>query len=346
MRHKNKSTSIRVALRLIVGLTTILFVLSLTNALNAKDFTSHKGRFWNWNAKPVGCGDTLEYGRFELTGDLDCPDDEPAITIIGPAKLNLKGYTVSGNVNKACILITGNGARVRNGMVKDCKEGILIEESDRNMIIDVDACNNDKRGFNIFNGHENMLFNCLAKENGNKGFLIEEGTGNKMVKCFAKNNEKKGFSIEKGDDNLLVKCLATNNGHQGFNIEDGAGNKIYYSNAIANCKDGIEIAKKGTDNLVIYNHVEDNGNEDSCSAFGEEYEPQSYAGIDIEDDCEDNEIKHNHACGNLGCNGKDCTPRERNFWDENVNDDGECVSVNEWENNTVCKEPECTPSGP
>ena len=47
MRYKNRSTSIRVALRLIMGLTTILFVLNLTNALNAEDSTSHKGRFWH-----------------------------------------------------------------------------------------------------------------------------------------------------------------------------------------------------------------------------------------------------------------------------------------------------------
>lgn len=328
MRHKYKSTRIRVALQLIVGLTTILFVLSLTNTLNAEDVTSHKGRFWN--AKPVGCGDTLEYGRFKLTGNLNCEGEDPAITIIGPARLNLNGYTLSGNepdikFKNICILIEGDGAWVWNGTVKNCEDGIEIAlESDRNRILRVTSHNNRKRGFKI-KGDKNLLFNCTATNNWRKGFSIE-----------GEEADDEGADDEKAEDNLLIKCLAMYNGHQGFNIERGDGNKIYDNNAIANCRDGIEIAKKGKDNLVFYNHVEDNGNPETCADFNEDYNPQSYAGIDIEDDCEDNEIKHNYACGNLGCNGEDCTPRERNYWDEN------CEPTNEWENNTVC--PEYTPS--
>jgi len=342
MRYKNKSTSIRVALRLFMGLTTSLFVLSLTNALNAENVTSHKGRFWK--AKPVGCGDTLENGYFELTGHLDCSEtDKTAIKITGPAKLNLNGYTLSGNKDIVCIQIEGEGASVWNGTVKNCKDGIQIK-SDRNRIIKVNAYNNEKRGFKIDNGHENLLLDCLAEgepeEPQKIGFLIEKGTDNKMVKCKAKNNVEKGFSIEKnGEHNRLFWCVAENNGEQGFKIEEGDGNKIYYSKAIANCRDGIEI-DAGSDNLIIHNLVEDNGNKDTCIAFEEDHKPQFYAGIDItagteEHPSEYNEIKYNHACGNIGCNGEDCNPRERNYWDE------KCEPTNEWENNTVC--PECTP---
>jgi hypothetical protein len=328
MRYKNKTKSIRVVLRLIVGLTTSLFVLSLTNALNAELVEE--------------CGKELdEYGYFELTGNLNCSEtDKPAIKITGNwVWLNLNGYTLSGNEDNVCIQIEGEGARVYNGTVESCKEGIEIKpESGDNRITLIKSCNNKRRGFRI-RGDKNQLSDCTATNNGRKGFSIE------------------GEEDERANDNLLVKCLAKNNGHQGFIIEIGDGNDIYWSKAYANCRDGIEI-DGGSYNQVLYNHVEDNGNKEVCDSFADDptnplddyyYKPWYYAGIDIKagsemNPSEYNEIKYNHACGNLGCNGSDesiCEARERNYWDENVNDEGNFASLNEWENNTVC--PECTP---
>ena len=331
MRYKNKTKSIRVVLRLIVGLTTSLFVLSLTHALNAEDFNPHKGRFWN--AEPITCPDVLENGYFELTGNLNC-EENPAIKIIGPAKLDLNGYTLSGNGKNVCIQIEGEGARVWNGTVESCREGIEIKpESGGNTITRVKSCNNDRRGFRI-RGDKNLLFNCTATNNGRKGFSIE------------------GEEDARANENLLVQCLAKNNGHQGFIIEIGDDNKIYFSKAYANCRDGIEI-DGGNDNWVLYNHVEDNGNPETCADFEEEYKPWFYAGIDILSGSENNRIKHNRAGCNLGCVGSDdlaCTAHERDFWDENVvmeNDEVICVSTNEWENNSIaCKNavPECSPN--
>ena len=221
----------------------------------------------------------------------------------------------------------------------NCKEGILIEESDRNKFINVRACENDRRGFRIKKSSENLLINCLAKDNGRKGFSIEEN----------------------GDDNLLVNCMAKDNGQQGFKIEEGDGNKIYDCKAIANCRDGIEI-DGGSYNRVINNLVEDNGNKVACAE--EDYKPWYYAGIDVTKGITDkngvlvypseyNEIKYNRACGNLGCVAcydenlsPTCKARERDFWDENVDDKGDCDSNNVWQNNrVVCRNvaPECSP---
>jgi parallel beta-helix repeat protein len=327
MRYRNKTKSMRVVLGLIVGLTTSLFVLGLSNAQHAEGFNSHKGRFWK--AEPVGCGDEITTYTV-LTNDLDCSEHSgsPALTLGKRAKLNLNGYRVIGNSGINCIEMTGR-ATVRNGTVMSCRDGILINQSDRNKIIDVEACKNDRRGFKIDQGDENILVNCSATDNG-----------------------RQGISIEKGNDNLVIKCSATDNGRQGISIEKGDGNKVYNNKANANCRDGIEI-DRGSDNRVFYNHVEDNGNKDTCDAQApdEDYRPWFYAGIDVTDGSEEypseyNEIKYNYACGNLGCDGSNsdpCLARERNFWDENVDVNGYCVSKNEWENNTVCMEPECTP---
>ena len=153
----------------------------------------------------------------------------------------------------------------------------------------------------------------------------------------------RGIRID-GDWNQVMNCSVARSGRQGIKIDEGNRNKVTSSRIFENCRDGIEI-QEGHDNLVLYNQVLDNGNEDTCIAFGEDYKPWFYAGIDILSDSEKNKIKYNHACGNLGCNGTDdnpCPARERNFWDENVDDNGLSVSTNEWESNSVC--PERTPN--
>ena len=284
---------------------------------------------------------------------LDVLKKDPAIKITGPVRLNLNGYILSGNepedeFKNVCIQIKGNGAKVWNGTVANCEDGIEIK-GDRNRIISVTSSDNDKRGFRV-RGDKNLLFNCTATNNGRKGFSIEGEEDNLEV-------------TEKADDNLLLKCLAEYNGQQGFVIEIGDGNKIYDNSAIANCRDGIEI-NGGSENHITNNIVEDNGNKDTCGDFGEPddpknkyyYKPWFYAGIAITagiikkdendnpvlvDPSNDNQIKYNHACGNRGCNGDGCNPRERNYWDENLKCEGDCASFNDWENNIGC--PECTP---
>ena len=264
----------------------------------------------------ISCGDIIATNT-KLTVDLNCDTygDGQALTVDG-ATLDLNGYSIIGNPDINCIKMT-DSATLRNGTVRNCKEGIVVE-GDRNKIIDVKAFNNERRGFRITNGNENWLHRCLAKENG-----------------------RKGFSVEEGDHNLLDKCSAMNNGQQGFSIEAGVGNKIFQSKAKANCRDGIEI-NEGNGNSVVNNLVEDNGNQKACEEKGEDYKPWFYAGVDVTNNSNNNEIKNNSACGNLGCvpcydeaEGSTCKPRERSFWDENVDDIGDSVSTNVWRNNRV-----------
>lgn len=294
MRHGNETKSMRVVLRFIVGIMMSLFVLGLTNAQNVEGFTRHKGRFWK--DKSVECGDVLEDGDFELRKSLSC-DVSPAIAIVGSAKLDLKGHTVSRTDPErtgVCILISGDGAAVLNGTVKDCEDGIYITaEGERNTIIGVESRNNSRRGFNIF-GDENLLFECSAKNNDRQGLIINGGTGNKIFSC-----------------------------------------KIAH-----NGRDGIEIRGDAANNWVFFNRVEKNGWGDN---------PSQYAGIDVQTGSDNNMIKFNDACKNDGCDDDGCG--FRNFWDENVDADGNCVSTNEWKYNAQCPRhdnfpiPECT-SGP
>jgi len=111
----------------------------------------------------------------------------------------------------------------------------------------------------------------------------------------------------------------------------------------AKIRDGIEI-EEGSDNRLYYNHAADNGNPDTCADFMEDYKPWYYAGIDVLAGSENNEIKYNRAGCNSGCVGTDeapCAARERDFWDENVDQDGNSISTNRWWNNHIeCENPQ------
>ena len=154
---------------------------------------------------------------------------------------------------------------------------------------------------------------------------------NKITNVKVSDCASRGFRID-GDENLLKKCVATQNANQGIVIK-GNDNKIFSCEVRDNCRDGIEIDKGTEGNLVYYNDVENNGNLQTCEHFGlggDNYKPWNYAGIDVVSPSQNNEIKHNRACGNRGCFGTDdspCTAYERNFWDEN--------SLNQWDFNSI-----------
>jgi parallel beta-helix repeat protein len=267
MRYRNKTTNIIVVLRLVVGLATSLFVLSLTNPLIAEDVTSHQGRFGKWNVEPVECGDVLENGRFELTGNLNCPDDDPAITIIGPATLNLKSNTLSGvpvcededdcNLND-CIRIEGDGAKVWNGRVANCADGVVIAGTGRHQVFRITSMDNDKTGFKLDeDSNDNWLTENEAIYNKKENFLIEKKSNNNhLIKNIAKDGEDRGYYV-RGSNNRLYKNKAYGNLNDALRIRNGTDNIVIH-NIFNNTESeaGIKIDSKG--NIVRKNFIKQN----------------------------------------------------------------------------------------
>jgi hypothetical protein len=129
-----------------MGLATSLFVLSLTNALNAEDITSHKGPFWY--AEPVSCGATIASYAL-LTTDLDCSDTESTVLRLEEgAKLNLNGKKIIGNFDINCIDIRGDATKIWNGTVTQCDYGIRVR-SDHNRITSVKVSGSNDTGIRI-----------------------------------------------------------------------------------------------------------------------------------------------------------------------------------------------------
>lgn len=69
------------------------------------------------------CGATLGPGNtYTLEADLTCPDDTPALILLGETTLDLGGHTLStrGGVQLGDGVASGDGIMVRNGRIADC----------------------------------------------------------------------------------------------------------------------------------------------------------------------------------------------------------------------------------
>jgi hypothetical protein len=286
----------------------------------------------------ITCGATLNGGHFRLAGNVVCADGDtsnsPAITLTEGTVLDLNGYIIDCNKRTGDgILITGTGNALLHGTVSGCREGVRVP-GDHNQIVGVIAHANTRAGFFVNDGDNNHFINCVAEENRRQGFYVE----------------RPELADAGADDTHFVNCLAKGNGQHGFKILQGDGTHIRHSEAIDNCRDGIEI-EAGDDNSVINNRVEDNGNKAACGTAA--YRPWFYAGIDILADSYHNEVINNKTSGNTGCMAQSADGpceealRERNLWDENVDDvTGECISTNRWHNNREDGHkiaPECAP---
>lgn len=284
----------------------------------------------------IECGVSLPAGYFRLDDNLECgAGTSPAITATNGTVLDLNGYTINcKRTERDGIVLTGTGAVVFDGTITGCRDGVKVTGK-YNLVIGVAARHNTLRGFHVDAGDMNQFVNCVAEENRRQGFNAEG-----LVLTNA--------DVDRADANHFVNCVANENGRHGFKILRGNGNHIRHSEALNSCRDGIEI-EAGDWNSVVNNRAEDNGNEATCARFGEAYRPWFYAGIDILTLSGHNKVINNESTGNSGCilaeGETSCVARERNLWDENV-ENGTCDSTNKWINNRADGKriaPECTP---
>ena len=344
MRPRYKLNRVKIAFRFVVGLITSIFILSVSVVLYAGGFNSHKGRFWKGDSP--SCGDTITT-EASLFTDLDCSgySGGAAITLQEGATLKMNGKKLIGNSGINCIEIRGDGAKIWGGTVTQCDYGIRVR-SNGNSISSINVSESNGVGIRI-DGNENRITSVNVSESKDNGIRIN-GDGNRITSAKVSGSDDRGIRID-GNDNLAQWSTVTHSHTQGIKINGGSRNMIYANAVYDSCRDGIEI-EEGNDNKLYYNRVEDNGNPDTCADFMEDYKPWYYAGIDVLAGSENNEIKDNRAGCNSGCVGTDdlpCSARERDFWDENVDQAGNSVSTNRWVNNRIkCEDaqPEYSPN--
>ena len=119
-------------------------------------------------ARAVNCGDIITTTS-QLTNDLHCTTN-PALTLVGPASLDLNGFTVYGDfVTDNGIVLEGSGATLGNGTVtKFNRFGVILREGGNHIVKNVVSHQNRFLGFEI-TGANNRVMNSIASENGGNG---------------------------------------------------------------------------------------------------------------------------------------------------------------------------------
>ena len=234
----------------------------------------------------LDCGETVgPQQKVVLNADVgpcSAATANPALTVEGPATLDLNGHTLACDFLNPPdgIVVIGKGAKILNGTIEDCNEGMLIGGEGRHSITGVTSRGNDEDGFEV-NSDSNKLTANASVANLDEGFQVN-GNKNKLDQNTAADNDNDGFDVVGEQNRLSLNIAAENN--DGFDVT-GPGNKLSLNTSIGNAEDGFDIKSAG--NSLDKNAAINNG----------DGEP-SDEGIQIRDD--GNKLKQNRTIGNSG----------------------------------------------
>lgn len=245
----------------------------------------------------VRCGDVIGPGEsVTLTRELSgCAPGPAALTVVGPATLDLNGFSVicqdAGSNTALGIVVVGKRATVRNGTVQRCSTGVtllgegshrienvtaalsdngftaggegFVIESDSNRLVDNAAVQNSAQGFRVVVADRNRLIGNQAFFNGGSGFEVLVGRRNILQGNVAADNSLFGFFLDGGaftpggGRNKAEDNEATGN-QQGFFVDSEDGSRLTRNVANANDDDGIFVVVARSVRLT-QNEASDNG---------------------------------------------------------------------------------------
>jgi parallel beta-helix repeat protein len=248
-------------------------------------------------AAQVRCGDVIGPDQSvtldrELSG---CAPGAAALTVVGPATLDLNGFSVicqDAGVNTPLgIVVVGKRATVRNGSVQRCSTGVsvlgegshrienvvaalgdkgvapggegFVVESDGNLLTGNTAVQNSAEGFRLIEVDRNRLTDNRAFFNGASGFEVLVGRRNSLRGNVANDNSLFGFFLDGGSftpgggRNKLEDNSASGN-QQGFFVDSEDGSRLDGNTANENREDGIFVVLTRSVR-VSDNEANDNG---------------------------------------------------------------------------------------
>lgn len=174
----------------------------------------------------VGCGGVIGPDTtVVLDRDLDCGGGWPALTVVGPATLDLSGFAVScgAGVVTPGIVVLGRGATVRDGSVTGCGNGVELRGAGGHRLESVVASVNGTQG----KGHgilvassDNVLGGNIALQNAGDGVRVV-GDRNRLVANRSFFNGISGFALLLGEQNVAQDNVAGGNDAAGFTLDAG-----------------------------------------------------------------------------------------------------------------------------
>jgi len=191
----------------------------------------------------------------------------------------LNGYTIrcradaAGNEPQAGVLIEGSGATVRNGAVRDCREGIFVAGDGRHRVIEMRALFSAGTGVRVASGR-NEVRDTQVFFSGGDGFAID-GARNRVVGNAATGHDNFGFFVRAR--NSVMRNIASGNRDSGF-VVVGDRSVVTRNRALGSNRG---FAVTGRKNRFTRNEAEANG-----------------AGFTVDGSARNNVFSHNHASDN------------------------------------------------
>ena len=194
----------------------------------------------SWAAH-VSCGDVIT-SNTTLDGNVGPCATDPAIEVQGSAMLDLNGFTVSCMTTATVgISLTGKGAKLRNGVVEGCNDGVRLLGTGGHKVERVLSTQNQFNGFRSGDdSHKNKLDGNSATDNGDDGFEIS-GDGVTLTNNTSTSNSDRGFNINGTAEGLKAQGnTAARNSGDGFGIF-GTEHKVFKNTSQQNGDDGYEF---------------------------------------------------------------------------------------------------------
>ena len=204
----------------------------------------------------VACGDMITSST-TLDTDVGPCATNPALTVVGPAQLDLGGKTVScTSVATIGILLTGQGAKLRNGVVSGCDVGVRLAGTGRHRVERVLATGNNV-GFSLLSSSERNTLKENAATDNMGGFLLD-GDRATATDNTATGNSGNGFESFFTDRLTLRGNTAADNGARGF-ITSGTNHRYTKNVAQQNGGDGFHLFSGSSGYTLTQNRASDNG---------------------------------------------------------------------------------------
>lgn len=222
----------------------------------------------------VMCGSVVDETT-ELTEDIRDCDQDPAVTVVGPAVLMMNGQLIScsstadpppdGDGIDAGVKLIGRGAKLLGpGTIRHCHNGVVVGGEDDpdggHVVIGVTVRGNED-GIEI-RSPDNYVGQNDIINNLDDGIDIEGGRntiiGNRVI-----NSDDKGIAVNAGNGHIRNQILdntITGNADDAIELEDTADETLVINNKI-NGNQGHGIDLEGDSNTVISNRIGGNKEE-------------------------------------------------------------------------------------
>ena len=193
------------------------------------------------------------------TGTLTQDVNEP-IEIISDSIIldgNGKTVTVSNTDIIGVFLRNRTCVTVKNLNVTNLLIGIVLYNSNRNILSNNTAYLNNLTGISLYNSSMNNLSDNTVNSNNNYGISLEINCNNNTIKDNTCTNNLIGIHLWSSSNNNLIDNITSNNSY-GFRLYTLSDNNIITGNTISNNYRGIEIRNKNNNNEIYNNNFINN----------------------------------------------------------------------------------------